>query len=118
MRKLAIVLAKPRRLQRLLRRTASLKQSGKEPLAPSPYFECSSESKQRGDAMMYNHGIYVLVPFEREPRKCRVNITRRDRVKLTFSDTKLDEFVTDAEIATVDEAIQKAKHLLDAALVY
>jgi hypothetical protein len=58
-----------------------------------------------------------LVPFEREPRKCRVKITRRDRVKLTFSDTKLDEFVTDAEIATVDEAIQKAKHLLDTALV-
>jgi hypothetical protein len=39
-------------------------------------------------------------------------------VKLTFSDTKLDEFATDADIAAVDEAIQKAKHLLDTALVY
>lgn len=68
--------------------------------------------------MMYNHGIYVLVPLEREPRKCRVKITRRDRGKITFSDTQLDEFVTDADIATVDEAIQKAKHLLDTASVY
>jgi hypothetical protein len=54
----------------------------------------------------------------RSERKNLATITRRDRIKVTFSDIKLDEFVTDAEIATADEAIQKAKHLLDTALVY
>jgi hypothetical protein len=62
--------------------------------------------------MSYNHNFCILRPLEREPRKRRVKIRRHDCVKLTFSGTKVDEFVTDANIAMVDESDKgcKASH--------